>query len=499
MGALVHEGFSGHLEDFSVIIDEPMEEGIPPIERHLLVKQLPDAVKTKAYKFYGNGNYDVKEWDLAECRGSEFCWYQVQLPKGDESQLSKYLIDVLGPLLKPRDILSLIKSRHFCGHVDDAVIFRVTSADPASTLFTSKLAVMVTGNSVISVSQERVLGRGFSSFKSPLHLEVPILEPHNGQQQGESSRFVIDEHMSAKHSEEADYSVPRSVSNLVIHIIDTYVAHQEDVVDKLETDLDELENINPGDYQRKQLLQGRSCAELLTKSQRFLQPAISTRIKDSDSILYVPENRGTFGMFGGLVGMEDGGHFMVIAHGEQVLPQVKRKCSSKQWLADADVCNLEELIGRLRKLKENVKFISKRAKTIQTDLQGRQSNQINRKLYCISLVTMVFLPLSLLIGVFGMNVGGIPWTSQTGHSEKQGFRNVMLLCAILVIVMLIIAMIVFYGFLNLLYCGYGWKIRVERLLCSRASRHRSDQCLCRFYTFIVLKMQNPACPPCDLV
>ncbi|GAB2217919.1 hypothetical protein Droror1_Dr00001133 [Drosera rotundifolia] len=198
----------------SVIIDKPREEGIRLIEM---------GMERKAYRFDGNGNY-VQEWDLAECRGSEFCWYHVQLPKGNQSQLYKYLIDVFDPLLKPRDILSLIKSGRFCGHVDDAVIFRVTSADPASTSFTFKLAVRVTGNSVISVSQDPVLGRGFSSFKSPLRLEPP-----NGQQQGESSGFVIDEHMlesfmSAKHSEETDYSVPRSVSNLVIHIIEIYVA-----------------------------------------------------------------------------------------------------------------------------------------------------------------------------------------------------------------------------------------------------------------------------------
>lgn len=439
MGALVHEGFSGHPEDISVTIDKPMEEGIPLIERHLLAM----GMETKAYRFDGNGNY-VKKWDLAECRGSEFCWYHVQLPKGNQSQLSKYLIDVFGPLLKPRGIFSLIKSGRFCGHVDDAVIFRVTSADPASTSFTFKLAVRVTGNSVISVSQDRILGRGFSSFKSPLRLEVPILEPPNGQQQGESSGFVIDEHMfesfmSAKHSEEADYSVPRSVSNLVIHIIEIYVAQLlEDEVDKLQTDLNALELINAGDSERKQLLQGRSCAELLTKSQRISQ---------------------------------------VIAQWEQVLLQVKGKCSCKQLLADADVCNLEEFSGRLRKLKENVEIIFKQVKTIQTDLQHWQSNQINRKLYYISLITMGFLPSSLVTGVFGMNVGGIPWTSQKGHPEKEGFRNVMLLCATLVI-----AMLICYGFFESSFSSMLWmslevSSRVERLLnwmpCLRRPRGES--------------------------
>ncbi|KAF2312266.1 hypothetical protein GH714_029613 [Hevea brasiliensis] len=43
------------------------------------------------------------------------------------------------------------------------------------------------------------------------------------------------------HSEEADNPVPRSVSNLVVHIIDTHIDHLQDVVTKLEIELDSVE------------------------------------------------------------------------------------------------------------------------------------------------------------------------------------------------------------------------------------------------------------------
>lgn len=33
-----------------------------------------------------------------------------------------------------------------------------------------------------------------------------------------------------------------------------------------------------------------------------------------------------------------------------------------------------------------------------------------------------------LVTVFGMNVGGVPWTEQKDPTLKDGFRNVMLLC-----------------------------------------------------------------------
>nr|GEZ29506.1 Mg2+ transporter protein, CorA-like/zinc transport protein ZntB [Tanacetum cinerariifolium] len=117
----------------------------------------------------------------------------------------------------------------------------------------------------------------------------------------------------------------------------------------------------------------------------------------------------------------------VIAHGEQVFPRVKEKCSTKDWFANEDVNSLEELIGRLRRLKDNVGFISNRVTAIQAGLDSWQAEQINRKLYCLSFLSIIFLPLSIITGLFGMNVGGVPWTQQRDPKLKNGFRNVMLL------------------------------------------------------------------------
>ncbi|VFQ78246.1 unnamed protein product [Cuscuta campestris] len=128
---------------------------------------------------------------------------------------------------------------------------------------------------------------------------------------------------------------------------------------------------------------------------------------------------------------------LVISYGEQVYPRVKEKCSSKEWFSGEDIVSLEELIGRLRRLKENVGFIANRVTAVQAGLDSWQSEQINRKLYYLSFLSIVFLPLSVITGVFGMNVGGVPWTNQREEELKDGFRNVMLLCvAMLVFVLL---------------------------------------------------------------
>lgn len=88
----------------------------------------------------------------------------------------------------------------------------------------------------------------------------------------------------------------------------------------------------------------------------------------------------------------------VIAHGEQVFPRVKERCSSKDWFASEDINALEELTGRLRRLKENVGFITNRVTAVQAGLDSWQAEQINKKLYYLSFLSIVFLPLSVITG-----------------------------------------------------------------------------------------------------
>lgn len=88
----------------------------------------------------------------------------------------------------------------------------------------------------------------------------------------------------------------------------------------------------------------------------------------------------------------------VVAHGEQVFPRVKEKLVNKSWFAPEDTIALEELIGRLRRLKENVGFIVNRVTAIQAGLDSWQAEQINRKLYYLSFLSMIFLPLSIVTG-----------------------------------------------------------------------------------------------------
>ncbi|OVA15233.1 Mg2+ transporter protein [Macleaya cordata] len=393
---LIQEDQNGEVE---VLDREPSTE-FPLKETRLYRTRFPGAVRQKAYRFDGIGGYYNKEWDLTEGSGREFCWYHVELPRGNQklSLSAQYLIDALCPPLKLQDILSLVTNGPFCGHVDGALVFRVNSPGPASSNFTLRIAARVTENSLITVSLGRVPRLGFSPTGQSLLSEIPSVESPTvlKDEEKEESGIVIREHvleflLTMNHSEEADNPVPRTISNLVVHVVDTHMDHLQDIVTKLEMELDsvEIEMDKGGFALKKQMLDDRRFPKMHLNIQRLLQ---------------------------------------VIAHGEQVFPRVKEKCATKSWFGSEDVISLEELIGRLRRLKENVGFIANRVTAIQAGLDSWQAEQINRKLYYLSFLSIIFLPLSIITGVFGMNVGGVPWTGQKDPTIKDGFRNVMFLC-----------------------------------------------------------------------
>ncbi|KAH9655278.1 hypothetical protein KPL70_022274 [Citrus sinensis] len=356
---LAHEGSNvdGEIEE-----RERLNLGEPSFrESHGYRHHFPGMVRKKAYIFDGYGKYYIKEWNLTEGTGNEFSWYHVELPKGSQklAQSAQYLIDVLCPPLKLQDILSLVSNGPFCG-------------------------------------------LGFSPIGQSLLSEIPSVENHRGEPK-EGSGIVIREHvleflLTMNHSEEADNPVPKSLSNLVVHIVDTHVDHLQDVVTKLEIELDsvELELDKGGFALKKQMLEERRFPKMHLNLQRLLQ---------------------------------------VISYGEQVFPRVKERCSSKHWFSSDDINALEELTGRLRRLKENVGFITNRVTAIQAGLDSWQAEQINRKLYYLSFLSIALLPLSIITGVFGMNVGGVPWTLQ--EEPKDGFRNVVFLCVAMLLLVLL--------------------------------------------------------------
>ena len=90
------------------------------------------------------------------------------------------------------------------------------------------------------------------------------------------------------------------------------------------------------------------------------------------------------------------------------------------WCDEADAVALRSAVERLDAVGHDVESAQERARLLQEELARRLAEATNRNLYVLSVVTAIGLPLTLITGVFGMNVGGLPW-----NEHPAGFWWVM--------------------------------------------------------------------------
>ena len=83
------------------------------------------------------------------------------------------------------------------------------------------------------------------------------------------------------------------------------------------------------------------------------------------------------------------------------------------WLTDRHRAQLREVLDRLVRYVEDLDESRERAAVTQEELAGRISDRMNKTMYMLAIVATVFLPLGLLTGLLGINVGGIPGTDNT--------------------------------------------------------------------------------------
>ena len=80
------------------------------------------------------------------------------------------------------------------------------------------------------------------------------------------------------------------------------------------------------------------------------------------------------------------------------------------WLADSDTPRINETINHLLRYLEELDLNIERAQIIQQEVASQISDQLNKRMYVMSVVAALFLPLGCLTGLLGVNIGGIPGT-----------------------------------------------------------------------------------------
>ena len=105
----------------------------------------------------------------------------------------------------------------------------------------------------------------------------------------------------------------------------------------------------------------------------------------------------------------------------------KLQTENVQWLSDNDRIRLRETTDRLMRYTEDLDSIRDRAAVTQEELMNRLSEQMNLRMYILSIVAAIFLPLGFLTGLLGVNIGGIP-----GSENKFAFWIFILMLSVVV-------------------------------------------------------------------
>lgn len=98
-----------------------------------------------------------------------------------------------------------------------------------------------------------------------------------------------------------------------------------------------------------------------------------------------------------------------IAPQRELLTRLQQEAAG--WIDDRQRARLRECSDRLIRSIEELDAARDRALVTQEELANRLSEMINRRLYALSIITALFLPLGFITGMLGVNLGGVPGTT----------------------------------------------------------------------------------------
>ena len=99
---------------------------------------------------------------------------------------------------------------------------------------------------------------------------------------------------------------------------------------------------------------------------------------------------------------------------------------------DSLIFELRDQADRMTRYVEDLDLARERSLVLQDELRNQIADQQGIRMYVLSMITAIFLPLSFLTGVFGMNVAGLP-----GTEAPDAFTTLMMAMGGIAVVMLI--------------------------------------------------------------
>ncbi|MGM0519954.1 MAG: zinc transporter ZntB [Campylobacterota bacterium] len=100
--------------------------------------------------------------------------------------------------------------------------------------------------------------------------------------------------------------------------------------------------------------------------------------------------------------------------------------NSISWLSDYDKIKLKEVTDHLIRYIEEIEILKDKLNLIQEEFTNKLNEQMNLRIYILSIISAIFLPLGFFTGLFGINIAGMP-----GVENKSAF-NLFVLSLVLI-------------------------------------------------------------------
>ncbi len=92
------------------------------------------------------------------------------------------------------------------------------------------------------------------------------------------------------------------------------------------------------------------------------------------------------------------------------------------WIAPHDLDELRQSTEEFSLVLRDLAALQERIKLLQEEIAAQVGEQTNRSLFTLTVVTVLALPINIIAGLLGMNVGGIPLAT-----HEHGFLIVMMI------------------------------------------------------------------------
>jgi len=91
------------------------------------------------------------------------------------------------------------------------------------------------------------------------------------------------------------------------------------------------------------------------------------------------------------------------------------------WISENDLDELRQSTEEFSLVIRDLAALQERIKLLQEEMAAQIGEQTNRSLFTLTIVTVLALPINIIAGLFGMNVGGIPLSE-----NPYGFLTIVL-------------------------------------------------------------------------